>query len=113
MRLRRCDGDVSKARRGQQLLHALQKRDIVKRRRHEHHRRVVVEIFPGVFEAGMVAARHRVAAEIGESVLLRDREQRLADDALCAAAVDDDGLFANVRRQPCQLRNGRLRTDAG
>ena len=51
----------------------------------------------GILEAGIVGARHGMPAQIGEAVFLRQRETGVADQPLCAAAVDDHRLRADMR----------------
>ena len=95
VRLGGRDGKFAEASGLEQILCPLQELNVVKDRGDEHHGRAVIEIASCVFEARVVRARHRVAAEIRKAVFLCQREQRLTNDTLRAAAVDDHGLCSN------------------
>ena len=77
----------------------------------EHHGRAVIEIAACVFEARVVRACHRVAAEICKAIFLGQREERLTNDALRAAAVDDHGLCSNIGRHVANIIDRSLRVD--
>ena len=96
MLFRRGNGKPAKARRSQQLLDPTQQVDVIVVRRDQHHGGIVEHGGCGVLEAGIVGARHGVPTQIGEAVCLRQREAGVADQPLCAAAVDDHRLRADM-----------------
>ena len=66
---------------------------------------------PGVFKARVVGTGHGMAAHIGKAVLLRQREQGLADHPLGAAEVDDQGERGQIRGPLPQILHGGLGRD--
>ena len=65
------DGNPAEAHRGQQVLGLVQQADVVEVGGHDHHGSPVKEVGPAVLEAGVVGARHGVAAQEPEAILLR------------------------------------------
>ena len=108
---RRGDGEFSELRRGKQVLGALQQVNVVEDRRDEDHRRAVVQICPRVFKARIVRACHRMPAEVGKAMFLRQREKCPADHALGTAAVNDHRLFADVRQHLRDVCDGGFGVD--
>ena len=96
MLFRRGNGKPAKARRSQQFLDPTQQVDVIVVRRDQHHGGIVEHGGRGILEAGIVGARHGVPTQIGEAVFLRQRETGVADQPLCAAAVDDHRLRADM-----------------
>ena len=111
VRLRRREREAREARGLEQLLDAVKEQHVVKVRRHDDHRRAMIHGRFRVLEAGVLRTGHRVTAEERNTVLLRDREARGTDGALCAAAVEHDGVRADVRSHAAEPRDGRLRVE--
>ena len=95
MELRRGECERAELAGCEELLQALEDVDAVEvvhdQRGDDDHRRVVEHVRARVREPGELRSRHGVAAHEGPVVSLRDREAVVADDALDADGVDDDG----------------------
>ena len=90
-------GNAAESHGRKQSLDAVKKLNVVKRRRHDDHGRIVEKVCPRIFEARFVRTGHGVSAKVGDAVFLGDGKAHGADLALCAACIDDDGLFTDMR----------------
>ena len=109
--LRRGGRKVAELRGCEQLPCPAQQGDIVPVLRHQQHRRAAEQIRTGVFEAGLMGARHGMPAQEGEAVFFCQRKARRADTALDAAAVDHNGLFSKIWRKLPHCFHGCGRID--
>ena len=107
--LRAGHGDAAEARGREQFFHTLQQGHIRVLRRYQYHGLPLVQVGPAVSAAPVLGARHGVAPQVGEAVLLRQGEARRTDFPLGAAAVDDDVLGGETGGHFRQPLDGRVR----
>ena len=93
---------------GEQLFHPVQQQDVVPLSGDDHHGRPLKQVGLAVGKAGVLGARHGVAAHKGEAVLLRQGEAHPADLPLHAAAVHDQGVLGNIGGHLLQVVDGDL-----